>query len=59
MCCGVYLFQCARWSITDAYASVRRQTAAETGLSLETFPAACPWTAEQVLDDDFWPQGTK
>ena len=42
--------------ITDAYASVRRQTAQETGLPLETFPVECPWTAEQVLDDDFLPE---
>jgi hypothetical protein len=42
--------------ITDAYTSVRRQTAAETGLPLETFPETCPWTAEQVLDDDFFPR---
>lgn len=41
--------------ITDSYASVRRQTAAETRLPVEAFPAECPWTAEQVLDDDFLP----
>jgi hypothetical protein len=33
-----------------------RQTAAdETRLPLATFPASCPWTPEQVLDADFWP----
>jgi hypothetical protein len=45
--------------ITRRYASVRRQTAAETRLPLGTFPAECPFTAEQVLDDDFWPQGAE
>ena len=29
----------------------------ETGLPLETFPEACPWTITQVLDADFWPEG--
>jgi hypothetical protein len=28
----------------------------ETGLPLSTFPETCPWTAEQVLDADFWPE---
>ena len=29
--------------------------AAETGLSAETFPAKCPWTAAQLLDKTFLP----
>jgi putative transposase len=29
----------------------------ETGLPETTFPQGCPWTAEQMLDDDFWPAG--
>jgi hypothetical protein len=28
----------------------------ETGLEASTFPAVCPWTAEQVFSDDFWPE---
>jgi hypothetical protein len=28
----------------------------DTGLPLATFPEACPWTPEQVLNDDFWPE---
>jgi hypothetical protein len=27
----------------------------ETGLSADRFPEVCPYTAEQVLDDDFFP----
>jgi Domain of unknown function DUF29 len=27
----------------------------ETGLDASTFPNDCPWTAEQALDDAFWP----
>ncbi len=41
----------ARW-----YPLARLDAADETGLPLVTFPEACPWTAEQVLDTDFWPE---
>jgi len=27
----------------------------ETGLEASNFPVACPWAAEALLDDDFWP----
>ena len=27
----------------------------ETGLAEETFPADCPWSFEQMMADDFWP----
>jgi len=27
----------------------------ETGIDKRTFPQQCPWTFEQVMDDDFWP----
>jgi len=30
----------------------------ETGMPVSTFPAACPWTFEQVMDHDFWPATT-
>jgi hypothetical protein len=40
--------------IAAQYPSVRRQTARETQLPLATFPEVCPWTPEQVLDEDFW-----
>jgi|RhiMetdeSRZDD1v2_1073273.scaffolds.fasta_scaffold117561_4 Domain of unknown function DUF29 len=39
-----------------AYPRACRQAARETGLPLATFPEACPWTPEQVLDEAFWPQ---
>ena len=41
-----------------AYPRARRQAARETGLPLATFPEACPWTPEQILDEDFWPAAT-
>jgi Domain of unknown function DUF29 len=37
------------------YPAARRLAHTETGLPLATFPAACPWAVEQVLDEDFWP----
>ncbi|HET8729046.1 MAG TPA: DUF29 domain-containing protein [Alphaproteobacteria bacterium] len=31
----------------------------ETGLPEDAFPLACPYTAQQVLDPDFWPGGAE
>ena len=42
--------------LAKAYRRARRETAAETGLPLATFPEAGPFTLEQALDDDFWPE---
>lgn len=41
------------------YPAARRLAQSETGLPLTTFPEACPWTPEQVLDTDFWPEETR
>jgi hypothetical protein len=38
------------------YRRAREDASAQTRLPLATFPATCPWTAEQVLDPDFWPE---
>ena len=35
--------------------SAALEAVAETGLAGATFPAACPWTFEQVLDGGSWP----
>lgn len=40
----------------EAYEDARLQAAAETGLPLETFPEAPPFTLEQALDEAFWPE---
>jgi hypothetical protein len=42
--------------LTEEYSRVRRRASAQTGLSLATFPEVCPWTAVQILDEDFWPE---
>ena len=40
----------------DAYESARLQAAKETPLEEDDFPATCPWTYEQAIDDDFFPE---
>jgi hypothetical protein len=42
--------------LQEDYAAVRKEASRETGVPLATFPEACPWTPEQVVDDDFWPE---
>jgi hypothetical protein len=41
---------------TWAYPRARRDAARETGLPLMTFLESCPWSKEQVLSPDFWPE---
>jgi hypothetical protein len=41
------------------YPLARHHAADETRLPLATFPTACPWPPEQVLDPDFWPGETQ
>jgi hypothetical protein len=43
--------------LASVYPRARRLASAETGLPLATFLEACPWPIEQVLDEDFWPEG--
>ena len=42
-------------ALASAYRSARREAIAETGFAGSTFPDACPWTVEEVLDEGFWP----
>jgi Domain of unknown function DUF29 len=42
--------------LAESYARARRDAARQTGLPLSTFPEACPWTPEQILDPDFFPE---
>ncbi len=39
-----------------AYQRARRYAAVETHLPITTFPEACPFTEEQALDPEFWPE---
>jgi hypothetical protein len=42
----------------EVYARARREAAAETGLALASFPVECPFTFDQALDDELWPEAT-
>lgn len=42
--------------LMDIYPAARVDACDETGLPETAFPQECPWTAEQILDDDFWPE---
>ena len=44
-----------RHSAVRRYRVARHEASHQTGLPLATFPEACSWTVEQVLDQDFWP----
>jgi hypothetical protein len=40
----------------SAYETARDQASGETDLPLETFPEANPFTLDQAMDPEFWPQ---
>jgi len=41
--------------VASAYPIAIRKTAVETELPRTTFPPACPYTLEQIMDEDFLP----
>jgi len=40
----------------EVYRFAVREAARETEIKKSTFPALCPWTFEQAMDPDFWPE---
>ncbi|HEY6345961.1 MAG TPA: DUF29 domain-containing protein [Bryobacteraceae bacterium] len=42
-------------SIADLYPRARRTASIETTLPLKAFPAECPYSFDQLMDDDFLP----
>ena len=42
--------------LVRAWRKACRDARRQTGLPRTTFPETCPWTVEQVLDADFWPE---
>ena len=42
--------------LEEEYARARRNAATETGQPIETFPGRCPYTLDQVVDDEFLPE---
>jgi len=45
-------------ALASAYADAVLAAERETGLARNTFPSACPWTYEQIMDAAFWPEET-
>jgi hypothetical protein len=43
--------------LAEEYETARLRASDETGLPASTFPRSSPFTIEQVLDPDFWPEG--
>ncbi len=43
-------------SVAAGYRRARRQAAAETDLPETVFPVSCPWSYDQMIDPDFWPE---
>lgn len=41
----------------NIYKDARQAASDETGLNIETFPGTSPYTLEQTLDEDFFPEG--
>ena len=42
--------------LEDEYARARRNAAGETGIASDRFPVECPYTREQLVDPDFFPE---
>ena len=42
--------------LEEEYRLARLKAGDETRLPEAIFPQTCPWTAEQILDDTFWPE---
>jgi hypothetical protein len=43
--------------LAECYGEARLQAADETGLAVEGFPVVCEYPIDQVLTDDFLPEG--
>ncbi|HEY7493046.1 MAG TPA: DUF29 domain-containing protein [Candidatus Tectomicrobia bacterium] len=43
--------------LAQRYARARQKALHDTGLPAIALPRMCPWTAEQLLDEAFWPEG--
>jgi hypothetical protein len=43
-------------AMTSAYRDARLMAAKETAIDEDGFPAVCPWTFEQAMDANFWPE---
>jgi len=44
-------------AVEKAYIKAVKLAAKETGFNIAVFPTECPYTIEQLLDEDFYPNG--
>lgn len=44
-------------ALPKAYRRAVSAAAAQTSLPVEAFPAECPWTFDEIMDEKFLPQG--
>ena len=42
--------------LVRGYPRARQWASDDTHLPRDTFPEECPWSLEQVLAEDFWPE---
>jgi hypothetical protein len=45
--------------LADIYKDARKDAKLDSQLALSTFPEECPWTFEQIMDEEFFPGVTK
>lgn len=43
--------------VATAYPRAVKDALEETGFLRSPFPATCPYTADQILEETFWPEG--
>ena len=43
-------------ALDDAYADARIVAADETGLTEAAFPSSSPWSFDEIMNPDFWPE---
>jgi hypothetical protein len=44
--------------LVEEYPDARYNAIIETGMPESSFPADCPYTVEQILDDSYWPESS-
>lgn len=42
-------------AIIEAYRVAQLEAENETGIDKDSFPSVCPWSFEQMMAEDFWP----
>jgi Domain of unknown function DUF29 len=45
--------------LAETYGRARKAAVRSSGLPLSTFPEECPWTYEQMMDEEFFPGLTR